>query len=154
MRRLALCLTVVLVGCGRAEEERGEELGEGAVATGEAPAGVALSEVAGKWNMHSTDEAGKPVVSFILVATPERSGWSLNFPNRDPVPLEVDLVDGDSIVTTAGPYESVLRKGVQVTVRSVFRLQDGKLVGPTTARYETTGADSVVRLQSEGTRAP
>lgn len=153
MRRLAMSLMVVLAGCGRAEVERAEEGAEEAVATGEAPAGLALSEIAGKWNMQSTDETGKPVVSFVLTATPDRSGWSLDFPTRDPIPLEVEAVDGDSVVTTAGPYESVLRKGVQVTTRSVFRLQDGKLIGRTTARYDAAGADSVLQLETEGTRA-
>jgi len=46
----------------------------------------------------------------------------------------------------------VLRKGVKVTTHSVFRLQDGKLVGTTVARYTTKGADSVRNLRSEGTR--
>ena len=52
----------------------------------------------------------------------------------------------------AGPYESVLRKGVKVTTHSVFRLQDGKLVGTTVAHYAIKGADSVRNLRSEGTR--
>jgi len=63
----------------------------------------------------------------------------------------VDLA-GDSIVADAGPYESALRKGVKVTTHSVFRLQDGKLVGTTVAHYATKGADSVLNLRSEGTR--
>ena len=53
----------------------------------------------------------------------------------------------------AGPYESVLRKGVQVKTTTVFRLQDGKLVGTTVAHYTTKGADSVRNLRAEGTRA-
>ena len=60
--------------------------------------------------------------------------------------------DGDSIVADASPYESVLQKGVKVTTHSVFRLQDGKLVGTTVAHYATKGADSVRNLRSEGTR--
>jgi hypothetical protein len=35
-----------------------------------------------------------------------------------------------------------------------MRLQDGKLVGITVARYATSAPDSVVRLRIEGTRAP
>lgn len=38
-------------------------------------------------------------------------------------------VDGDSVMTMSGPFESVLRKGVQVTTSNVSRLVDGKLVG-------------------------
>jgi hypothetical protein len=55
-------------------------------------------------------------------------------------------------VADAGPYESVLRKRLKVTTHSVFRLQEGKLVGTTAAHYTTKGADSVRNLRSEGTR--
>jgi hypothetical protein len=67
--------------------------------------------------------------------------------------MHVVAVAGDSIVTKAGPFESVLRKGVKVTVQSVNRLQDGKLVGTTIAHYATSGPDSVRNLRFEGTRA-
>ncbi len=87
-------------------------------------------------------------------ATANTSGWTFNFPNRKPVPVRVVAVDGDSIVTEAGPFESVLRKGVQVTSRTVNRLQDGKLVGATVARYATSRPGSVLRLRFEGTHAP
>ena len=78
----------------------------------------------------------------------------MTLPNRPPVATRVVLVSGDSIVTENGPYESVLRKGVQVRTRSVMRLRDGKLIGNTVARYTTSGADSVLRLRTEATRTP
>jgi hypothetical protein len=62
-------------------------------------------------------------------------------------------VDGDSIMTEAGPYQSVRRKGVQVRTNSVMRLQGGTLVGTTTARYNVKTADSVLVLNTTGTRA-
>ena len=89
-----------------------------------------------------------------MVATADRSGWSINFPNREPIPVRVVAVEGDSIMTEAGPFESVLRKGVQVSTQVVSRLQDGKLVGTTVARYAVSGPDTVARLRFEGTRAP
>jgi hypothetical protein len=68
--------------------------------------------------------------------------------------VRVVAVDGDSIVTESGPFESVLRKGVQVNSRVVMRLQDGKLVGTTTARYQVSGPDTLATLKLEATRAP
>jgi hypothetical protein len=65
--------------------------------------------------------------------------------------VRVLAVDADSVVTEAGPYESVLRKGVQVTTTTVTRYQNGALVGTTTARY-SAGPDSVLQLRFEGTR--
>jgi hypothetical protein len=40
-----------------------------------------------------------------------------------------------------------------VTTNGTFRLQDGKLVGSTTAHYKTKSADSVLTLKVEGTKA-
>jgi hypothetical protein len=78
----------------------------------------------------------------------------LTGPKRKPIPVRVIAVAGDSIVTEAGPYESFLRKGVQVRTRAVSRLQDGKLVGTIEARFAMGGRDSVAHRLSEGTRAP
>lgn len=126
-----------------------------APATPAAPAPIALADVAGKWAVRVTPEGGdSAVLNFEMIATGDTSGWMFNFPKRKPVPVRVLAVDGDSIVTQAGPFESMLRKGVQVTSTTVNRLQDGKLVGMTTARYATKGPDSVAQLRFEGTRAP
>lgn len=120
-----------------------------------AAAPIALADVAGKWAVRVMPESGdSTLVSFELVATGDTSGWVFNFPKRKPVPVRIVAVDGDSIVTEAGPFESLLRKGVQVTSTTVNRLQDGKLVGVTTARYPAGGPDSVAHLRFEGTRAP
>ena len=89
-----------------------------------------------------------------MVLTPDKEGWTLNFPNREPIPIRVVAVEGDSVVSEAGPFESVLRKGVQVSTEVVTRLQGGRLVGTVTAHYRVTGADSVAHLAFEGTRAP
>jgi hypothetical protein len=68
------------------------------------------------------------------------------------MPVQV-ASSGDSIVLTAAPYASVRRKGVQVSTVGVLRLQNGDLVGPTTAHYKTKSADSVLTLNVTGTRA-
>jgi hypothetical protein len=87
-----------------------------------------------------------------MVATADESGWSFNFPKRDPIPVRVVAVEGDSIVTEAGPYESVLRKGVQVSTRTVTRLDGDRLTGTTVAKYEG-GSNPEIRLMCVGERA-
>ena len=76
----------------------------------------------------------------------------MNFPKRKPVKAKV-TASGDSLIAEAGPYESVLRKGIQVKTNSVLRLKDGKLEGTTIAHYETKGPDTVRTLHAEGTKA-
>ena len=156
MRRLALCCcTIALVGCNKPKEEPAMESTAAVPETPAAPAPIALADIAGKWTVRTMTETGdSTLVTFEMVASADSSGWSFNFPKREPVPVRIVAVDGDSIVTEAGPFESVLRKGVKVTSRTVNRLQDGKLVGTTTAHYATSGADSVRNLRFEGTRAP
>ena len=100
------------------------------------------------------DEAGGNVVESELTATADTSGWTLTRPDRKTVPVRVVAVGGDSLITEAGPYESALRKGVQVRARMVLRLQEGKLVGTTEALYTMRGRDSVAHRPTEGTRAP
>lgn len=156
MRRLMLgCCAIALVGCSKPKEEPPMESTAAAPETPAAPAPIALADVAGKWSVRSMAESGdSTLVTYELVAAGDTSGWSLNFPKRKPIPMRVVAVAGDSIVTEAGPFESVLRKGVKVSTNSVMRLQDGKLVGTTIAHYATSGADTVRNLRIEGTRAP
>jgi hypothetical protein len=158
MRHIALCCcAVVLVGCNKPKEQ--PPAAEAPAAAPETPAAppaaapIALADLAGKWNMRTMPEnSDSTLIKFEMDATGDTTGWVSHFPKRKPVPLHV-TVAGDSIVLDAGPYESVLRKGVQVTTHSVERLQDGKLVGTTTAHYATSGPDSVRQLRVEGTRA-
>jgi hypothetical protein len=159
MRRLTFvvcCTAVALVGCAKADEAT-TDTAAGTAAAIAAPTPISLADVAGKWNVRATPESATDtaVTSYVLTATGDTTGWTIVFPNRpQPVPVRVVAVAGDSIVYQAGPYASVRRRGVQVTTEGVTRLQDGKLVGTAVARYKTTGADSVLRLRLEGTKAP
>ena len=155
MRVMSCWIALVLVGCSKPADKPADTTVGEAPATEAAPATISLADVAGTWNVKSNVEGDESkVVTYDMVATADRSGWSINFPKREPVPVRIVAVEGDSIVSEAGPFESVLRKGVQVNTRVVSRLQDGKLVGTTVARYQVTGPDTVARLQFEGTRAP
>jgi hypothetical protein len=157
VRRFAMCCcAVALVGCGQSKDQPATDEMADTTAVAAAPAPIALADVAGKWSVRLMPESGdSALLTYDMVATADTSGWAFNFPKRKPVRLRVVAVDGDSIVTEAGPFESNLRKGVKVTMsRTVSRLQDGKLVGATTAHYATSGPDSVAHFRFEGTRAP
>lgn len=158
MRPIAfLCCAAVLAGCSKPQDravEQGTARDTVAPGMAAAPATISLADVAGKWKIRTTDKDGSNPVEAELLATANKSGWTLTLPNRKPVPVRVTAVAGDSLVTEAGPFESVLRKGLQVKTRTVNRLQDGKLVGIMEARYTVGGRDSVALRRSEGTRAP
>lgn len=156
MRGMTSCwIALVLVGCNKPADRPADTTVGEAPAMEAAPATISLADVAGKWKVTSKVEGNEgTVVTYDMVATADRSGWSIKFPKREAIPVRIVAVEGDSIVSESGPFESVLRKGVQVNTRVVSRLQDGKLVGTTVARYQVTGPDTVARLSWEGTRAP
>ena len=156
---LPLC-AVALVACAKSEKAADTQQvaaapAAAAPAPAPAPAKLQLADVAGKWNMKAMNEAGdSTLVTYVLTATADTTGWTMQFADRkEPVAAHV-MADGDSIVLKAGPYPSALRKGVKVTTESSARLLDGKLVGNTIAHYSVKTADSVRKIKMEGTRAP
>jgi hypothetical protein len=117
------------------------------------PAAASLADAAGTWNVRSVPEAGDTTpTTYVLTATAD-SAWKIAFPSGLVVPAHA-MAAGDSIVAQAGPFASQRRKGVQVTTETVLRRVGDRLVGTTVAHYKTAGADSVLRLRVEGTRAP
>ena len=159
MRRFAFLLSVLaFIACARTDTDTVDTtaLGDTAMGAGmpaPAPTPISLTDVAGRWNVRSTAPGDTAPVTYVLNTTGTRSGWTITFPNRRPVPVRVIAIAGDSIITEAGPFESVRRRGVQVRTRQVFRLQDGQLVGMSEARY-ARGPDTLVILRTEGTRVP
>jgi hypothetical protein len=152
-----LCCAVALGACAKSEKAPADTTPAAATpAPPPPPPALKLSDVAGKWNVAGKNEAGdSTLVTYVFTATADTTGWSIKFPNRaKPVPVKVVAVSGDSIVIHAGPYPSVLRKGVNVWTEGPIRLQDGKLVGTVLAHYSVKTADSVRRVRTEGTRAP
>src|SRR5262249_27523921 len=153
MRRFAFFYCAAsLVGCGKSEVQPPRDTTAVAPATPESRATISLADIAGKWRLRTMDEAGGNVVESELTATADSSGWTLTRPDRKTIPVRVVAVGGDSIIMEASPYESALRKGIQVRARMVLRLQEGKLVGTTEARYTLSGRDSVAHRPTEGTR--
>ena len=153
---IGLALVCVLsAACAQeADETEDTALTEDTLAIAPEPAGISLADVAGTWVVVAWTEAGEAVPQFELIATADPSGWELRFPDREPIRMRVLEVAGDSIVTESGPYESILRPGVQVSTHAVYRIEGDRLVSTTVARYQTSGADSVAIVHGEGTRAP
>jgi hypothetical protein len=156
--RIAIvCCAAVLTACAKKESATDDTTAAMASSTASttttvAPAPVNLADVAGKWNMRAVPTSGDTsATNYVLTATNTTSGWTITFPGRPPMPVQVS-VDGDSIMVNAAPYSSVRRKGVRVSTTGTMRLQNGDLVGVTTAHYSVKTADSVMTLNVSGTR--
>jgi len=141
-----------LAACNRAQDQPAADTA--AAAPGTAAAAISLAALAGRWRMRSISETGDTTLaSYELVATSDTTGWTFILPDRPPIPVRVSIV-GDSIRTEGGPFESTLRKGVQVTLTGVLRLEGDKLSGTTVAHFAGSGPDSVLHVRTEGARAP
>lgn len=152
MRAIAvLSCSLLLLACAKTDEAPPADSAAAMPTVG--PAAISLADLAGKWTqVVRREDSDSVLVTAEITATADPSGWTIKLPDRPVMPVKV-TVDGDSIMPATGPYESVLRKGVQVSTTGVLRMVDGKLVGITLARYQAAGADSVVRLRTEMTRA-
>ncbi len=152
MSRAALLLVVpVMLACSKKETPAADT--SAAMAAAPAPVAPAPMNVAGKWTVKVMPE-GKDttILTYMLDATNDMTGWKLTLPNRQPMEPRVISMDNDSIVIDNGPYSSALRKNVMVTTHSSMHMEGDKLVGKTIAHYNTKGADSVVVLHTEGAR--
>ena len=159
---IALCLcAAALTACAKKDEAAVDTSSTAASSTTTtasttpaAPAPVNLAEVAGKWNVKTVPTSGPDTTttSSVITATATTSGWTITLPGRKPIPMKVS-VDADSIMTQAGPYPSVRRKGVQVSTNSVIRVHGGSFVGSTTAHFKVKTSDSVLVLSTTGTKA-
>jgi hypothetical protein len=159
MRLFALIgCAAILAGCNKADDRSvgaASSSDTGATASaGTAEAGtISLNDFAGTWKIHSTDQGGANPVDIELKATPDRSGWTMVGPDKKTYPVRVVGVGGDSIVTEAGPRPSFVRKGAQVTTRSVYHVQGDKLSGITKSQFKIGGRDSSGQRMVQGTRA-
>ncbi len=162
MRRFALVsIATLLAACVKSESSTPADTGAAAMAPAPAPvapaasaaAPISLKSVAGRYKVTSRGQSGDTsVVTYELNATGDTTGWTVTYPNRKAVPMRVILVSGDSIVTEAGPFQSVRRTGVPVTTRTTYRWENGNLVGTTVAHYTINGADTVRTFIVEGVK--
>ena len=92
------------------------------------------------------------VVSYVLTVAPDSKSATITFPDRDAIPARIVALAGDSVVTEAGPFPSVLRPGQIVTLlRSVAHFKGDTMSGTFEATYEN---GDVVKGKTLATRQP
>lgn len=154
MRWFARCLCscpAALLACASPGGDRHVDSAAAVAVAPKTP--LALADLAGRWRVRVNNYRGDSLTTYELNATRDTTGWTITFPNRPALPLQIVRVAGDSIVTETGPYPSVLRRTVAVrSLLAVHRLEGDEIVGSFTARYETTQPDSVLHGVHVGRR--
>lgn len=159
---LACSIAVFAVGCSNSDKAAADSAAGASAAAATAaaaapapPPAFSLADAAGKWDVRSVPESGTDTTptTYVMTATADTAGWMIDFPSGVKVPLQV-MVMGDSVMTKTATFASQRRKNVKAMAESVLRMQGGKLVGTTVAHYMNAGADSVLRMRTEGTKKP
>lgn len=152
MRPVSALLTVLLVAaCGGADEQ--PAVTEDAFPAEEAATAPAASvaNFAGTWdNVVRLDGVDDPIPST-MTGSASGSDWTMSLEGRDAIPLQVRIV-GDSLIGESAEYESILRPGVMVTVRTASVLHGDMLMGNVLTTYRTAAGDEQVRGTLQGTR--
>ena len=155
LMRITALLGIALVAAACSTKEAPPAADTTAAAPEPAPApALSLEAAAGKWNTNVMAlDKDSVLTTHVLTATADTAGWSLQQPTGAVVPLHNVMLDGDSITAQAGGFKSGVRSGMTVKdLRVTYRLQDGRMVGTATARYETKTADSVRQFRFVGTK--
>jgi hypothetical protein len=91
------------------------------------------------WRMQTlAGTSDSVVVTSALFMAPDGKSWVLKLPDRAPVPVRMVASAGDSMVTEAGPFPSVLRPGRTVTLlHMVAHVYNKDMTGTMEAHYDS-----------------
>jgi hypothetical protein len=140
----AVLCSLLLVACGTRDEDPAAEV-EAVAATS------SLADVAGTWSNVVTLEGVDEPVPSTMSGSAAGDDWRMTLPDRENIPVQVHM-KGDSLIGQSAEYESILRPGVMVDVRTASVLRDGGLVGSVVATYRTANGEEQVRGTMRGTR--
>ena len=90
------------------------------------------------------------LIIFVLTIAPDAKSATMKVANKNLIPIRVLAVGGDSMVTEAGPYRSIVRPRESVkSLRTIAHLKGNALRGITEVLYEN---GEIVKARTELTR--
>ncbi|HYW31742.1 MAG TPA: hypothetical protein VE869_09565 [Gemmatimonas sp.] len=154
----ALMVLSLLAACGGAKDAASDS-GAASMASADSAAASPMAaaptvaDFAGTWQVMSTLEGVAQPVPSTMTGSADGATWTISLEGRPNVPMQASM-SGDSLVTQTAEYESVLRKGVMVTVRTASVMNNGAMTGKMIATYKTPTGTEVVNGTITGTRNP
>ncbi len=148
----ALLVVVTLTACAGAKDATKDTTAAVVPAAAMAtPAVKTPADFAGTWQMTANLTGGAKPVPGTLVGTPDGK-FTLSLEGRPNI-AETTSMSGDSLVNMSAEYESVLRKGVMVTVRTATVMSGNSMMGNIVATYKSPKGQEVVPGTFNGTRS-
>ncbi|HKW48892.1 MAG TPA: hypothetical protein VJN70_15685 [Gemmatimonadaceae bacterium] len=100
-------------------------------------AGLTWSDLVGDWEGQSLRGKSDSVITPMTISFSADKKASITYPNREPVPMRVVTIGGDSVVVEAGPYPSVTRAGhTVVSLHEVAHIANHKMTGSFNAKFD------------------
>lgn len=146
MRFAVALLTVTALSACAAKEEPAADSAAPAAAM------MTVADFAGTWNTLGVLEGSPDTVRSTMTGTADGI-WTMSLEGRPNIPVTVSI-SGDSLIAQSAEYESILRKGVQVSVRSAGVMSGGMMTGKLVSTYKTPTGEEVVNGTFTGTRVP
>jgi hypothetical protein len=152
MRALAIAATCLTLLAGCAADD-GQPAGAPGAEAAEQPgmAGMTMADFAGTWQNTARLEGVDEPVPSTMSGSASGDDWTMSLEGRDPIPMQVSIV-GDSLIGQSAEYESILRPGVMVNVRTASVLHGDMLMGNMVATYRTPDGEQRVSGRIEGRR--
>ena len=146
---ISLFVLLLITACGGTDDSAPaaeQEMEPAAVAT------PTPADFAGEWQAMAMLEGTPDPVPVVLIGSADGMTWTMTLEDREPMALDVSM-SGDSLIMESGQYESVIRDGVMVQIRTATVLEDAQLIGNIIATYSTPDGEQVVPGTIEGTRS-
>jgi hypothetical protein len=144
MRITAVLLAAaVVVACAPKEEAPADSAAM-------APAAPTLADFAGTWNNKVVLEGTPDTIPSTSVINADGTG-TVSLEGRPNIATTITM-SGDSAISQTAEYESILRPGVMVSVRTASVMSNGMMVGNVEATYKTPTGTQVVKGTSTATK--
>jgi hypothetical protein len=146
MRTAAIAASLIFIAACAPKEKPAE-----APAPPPPPPAPTVADYAGTWNTVTNMTGAAAPVETQLVGGADGT-WTMMAKGRDPIPLTVSL-SGDSLIAVSAEYESLIRKGVKVTIRTASVRTGDTMNGNVVATYKAKKGDEVVTGTMTSTKA-
>ena len=144
---VALLAVATITACAAKEESAADTTTPAAAA-----AAPTVADFAGTWNSMSVLEGTPDTVKSSLTVMADGTGH-MTLEGRPNVAVTTSI-SGDSLVTQSAEYESILQKGVMVTVRTAGVKSGDTMTGRLVATYKKPTGEQIVNGTITSTKAP
>ena len=147
MRSAVLAASLLLLACAPKEQA------EAPAALPPPPPAPTVADFAGTWNAETVMPGAAAPIKTTLTINADGTGQMVAEGRAEPVPLTYSI-SGDSLIAVSGEYESLVRKGTMVTIRTANVRGGPGLTGVVYAVYKGAKGEETANGTMTAAKAP